>query len=589
MKKEVFMKAVQKAIFIIALVILLPFVCLFGIIKMVDVNKYVPEIAQMVKKETGRDLLVDRVGLDFSFTKGVLLNMDGVRLSDDVSFSKQSFLTMKRFSLNIDVLSLLLERKIRMMNVDVVEPHLIIIRRSDGAVNVASMSSSPQVKSDNNQQTSSKKEQHDIKPLALLIERVMIYQATVTYIDQMFDVPLDIVIKDIDVVMSHFSLTTAFSYEVKAKAFCDIQNVFLKGKASLDVAKQAVLIQNLIGEIDLQPISLKNLEEAIVMIKDVQLKSLKGKISFKVDTLNIDAKGLGSFHIEGFMKEGYLLSGVMPLAFEKIESKFTIDEKNISIDSLAGVLSQGNVFLRGLVRNYMAMPSIALKIDVEDVQMSHITKAYQLPIEMIATLKGRGDVSFAGKTPDEMMVSMRGNGEFFLSQGLLNGQSLLGGLFHKIPMLSNVLTVVAEDLPPSAQKSLTQGLSVIKKGEASLTIEGKGITLNKMLIEADTLTIDTRGIVMMPDRVDMQADVYLEQELSSVFVKKLTDFSNLLQEKRVYIPVSITGVLTSLKIQPDLKYLTEKLLIEQKGKKIIADIVESPKVQKILNSIFGSN
>jgi uncharacterized protein involved in outer membrane biogenesis len=578
------MKFVKIFLIVIAVVIILISAGFFYFIKTVDVNKYVPQIASEVKKATGRGLVIGKVGIELSFSRGLVLDINGITLSDDPAFSYKPFLTIDRVSLGLSLRPLIMERKIQIGQVTITQPKVVVIRNKEGQINAASMGQRPV-------QQGSKSVYDEVpKEMALpilLVDDLFVSNASVTYIDQTFPEEMKVVIDKADITIKDLSLTTPFSYDLKLAAFSNEQDVEIKGRARIDLKAQSLSIEGLSVGVELGKVSIDQMTQSLAMLKPAGLKTMKGRIDVTVSDAKASSKGLEDFHGEARMKNGYIASTLCPIPVEDIKFLVKFDPKKMFIDSLTAVVAGGNVDVNGIVDQYMSLPAVVLKAKVTDLQVRNITTAYNLPVNVSGKLAAEVNTSFAGFTPDDMLVSLRGDLQAGLKEGVVEGENFLKTALGNIPMLPNLLQVVYADLPAETREDIDKGTTVIESANVTARMEGKAVTIRDANMISRDLAVSARGVVTMPDSINMNADVVMSQALSAVLTGKVSDLTALLNDEgRLYIPIMISGSVLKPQIQPDIEYLSKKLLLGRGKKELLSVIEKNPEVQGVLNSLF---
>ncbi len=581
------MKFVKIFLIVLAAIIILISAGLFYFIKTVDVNKYVPQIASEVKKATGRGLVIGKVGIELSFSRGLVLDINGITLSDDPAFSYKPFVTIDRVSLGLSLRPLIMERKIQIAQVTITQPKVVVIRNKEGQINAASMAQQP-VKV-NTDPVYDEVHKEMALPI-LLVDDLFVSNASVTYIDQTFPEEMKVVVDKADITIKDLSLTTPFSYDLKLAAFSNEQDVEIKGRARIDLKAQALGIEGLLVGVELGEVSIEQLTQSLAMLKPAGLKVMKGRVDVVVSDARASAKGLEDFHGEARMKNGYIASTLCPIPAEDIKFLVKFDPKKLFIDSLTAVVAGGNVDVNGIVDQYMSLPAVVLKAKVADLQVRNITTAYNLPVNVSGKLTAEANTSFAGFTPDGMLVSLRGDLQADLKEGVVEGENFLKTTLGNIPMLPNLLQVVYADLPAETREDIDKGTTVIESANLTARMEGKAVTVREANMTSRDLAVSARGVVTMLDSVNMNADVVMSKELSAVLTRKASDLTALSNDEgKIYIPIMISGPILKPQIQPDIEYLSKKLLMGRGKKELLSVIEKNPEVQGVLNSLFGGS
>jgi hypothetical protein len=288
------MKTVKAALLVIGLLVLAAIAGAWVFLSTLDVRKYVPQVTEAVFKATGRQLKVGDAGLKLSFLK-FGLELKDVSLSDNALFSDQSFLTVARVFLTIDLKEAFLKKTLVVSEVSIDSPEVLIVRLKDGAINAASLAGAP-AKPEALAGAASQTAASNAVPVqalpVLLINKIGVINGKVHYIDRSFDPALDMKVDKIALTVNDFSLSESFDVAMKAALFADAPNVTVSGKAKLNLARAAVNIENLKTELMLDNVIGAQVNAALPMVKPSGFKQGSGIVTFDVLSAVADAKGL---------------------------------------------------------------------------------------------------------------------------------------------------------------------------------------------------------------------------------------------------------------------------------------------------------
>jgi hypothetical protein len=155
-------------------------------------------------------------------------------------------------------------------------------------------------------------------------------------------------------------------------------------------------------------------------------------------------------------------------------------------------------------------------------------------------------------------------------------------------MLPGLLASAQSSLPPETQSDLEKGVTLINSCEAVAKSKGGVVTLEKADLVTRDVTISATGTANLLGDVDIKADLYIEKALAQALISKVKDLGGIsTDDGRLYIPLFVQGPLMKPKVQPDVAYLSKKLLMER-GKDQLQKVLEkNPQAQGLLNAIFG--
>lgn len=122
----------KKAIILVGILLVLLFLALVAAPFLVDLNSYKPRLLAYLKPYVNRTVDFDRIEL--SILTGLGADLEGLRISDNPSFSSEEFLTLKRLKIRCRLLPLL-RKRVEVRGILVSEPTVRIIRNDQGSFN----------------------------------------------------------------------------------------------------------------------------------------------------------------------------------------------------------------------------------------------------------------------------------------------------------------------------------------------------------------------------------------------------------------------------------------------------------------------
>ncbi|WP_040727478.1 AsmA family protein [Thiomicrorhabdus sp. Kp2] len=122
-------KWTKRAILILAIIPILLFLAFAGAVSLIDFNQYKPQIEQEVAQLTQRDFKIEgevKVSiLPFMF------HMGDMRLKNQPGFETENLMTMKEAQIELSLRALFLEKKLKVISLELIEPHVHFIKQAD--------------------------------------------------------------------------------------------------------------------------------------------------------------------------------------------------------------------------------------------------------------------------------------------------------------------------------------------------------------------------------------------------------------------------------------------------------------------------
>ena len=554
-----------------------------------DVNKFIPVISEQVKKAIGRDLKIERADLQVSFFRGISLEITGISLSDDPRFSNESFLSADKVLFGLSLKPLIFERKIQIGEITVSNPKIVIIRNKEGQINAARMAMASAAGL-----AETTKDAVPAKAAALpalLVDRFMVSNATITYIDEMFSPRVDLTIDRLDLTLSGFSLTSIFSYEIKAAVLSSEQNLGIAGKGRVDLPTLSAWLTDGKLDLDLSKISVSRLNKMLPMASPAGLKDpIKGKLAVIFSEIRAGSNGLQELKLHGNLADGHVESALIPFPVEDLVFDFESDTKDFLIKSVDFHFAEGSVNAVGAIHGYLSLPAVEVTSKISGLELARISEAYKLPVKIVGKADADVKLSLVGKTPEEMTSSLKAELSGSLKDGTLEGVNLVQMGLDKIPMLPTLWDNVQAGLPPETQADLKKGVTLIDSCDVLARMNGMTATVERAEFVTRDVTFSAKGTVKVPDAVGLDVDFYLQKNLADALVKQVPDLEGIrVDQGRLYIPLKVSGLMVKPKVEPDVQYLSQKIVFNR-GKQELEKVIEkNPQVQGVLNAIFGGD
>ncbi len=187
---------------------------IFILFQVFDASPYLPQLTQRVSVALGRPVSIGGLGLGFSST-GITLDAGPVIIADDSNFTQQPFIKVDKISFMPDIKALLVHHELDISEVIVKSPQIHFILSAEGVMNIHSirLTKTPSVMAGESVQSSKTAVSVplpavNMKPAhrTINIRRIKIRDASISFIDQTQNFPLDIWLKHINANLNDLSL-----------------------------------------------------------------------------------------------------------------------------------------------------------------------------------------------------------------------------------------------------------------------------------------------------------------------------------------------------------------------------------------------
>ena len=452
----------------LSVLFVLIFAGLIIFLKTFDVNQYLPQITQHIGQAIHRRVSIAHAGLGFHFVKGLSLDLKTLTIGDDPYFSRQNFLTVDSVHLGLDLKVLLFKREIHVMDVTVRAPKIFIIRSQDGQMNVQTMlPSSATLASDSSRVVAPSLASAPARALpALSVKSIFIDHARISFEDQNPQLPVHMVIQDIEAKVNDFSLTEPFDLTATSAGFefkAHLQELLTAPQYDFQLHLKGVKLEDLLDE-SAWPVMLKGqmigqfLGSGQSFEPQAMLNNLKGEgvlalADARIEKLNILKTILSKLNIiPGLtdLMEGALSSSIKDklgsdtTVLDKAQTKFRVENKIISIDDVQveskifSLTAQGNLGF-DLTANIDVKTYLAP--DLSD-GLIHLVKPLKglLDDQKRLYIPGRvsGQGASMGYQPDVVYITKK----VALNEGVEQINRQLEKILNKNPAVKNILNTV---------------------------------------------------------------------------------------------------------------------------------------------------
>lgn len=198
---------------------------IFILFQTFDTDQYLPNFIQKATMALGRPVSVGHVGLGLS-SRGISLDAWPLIIADDPDFTSQPFVKIDRVRISLDLKSLILQRRVQITDILLQSPQIHFIRSQEGNINVRSISqnenrdvsqffgvsaSASPVKGGEAERSLDNRGQRPI-----IANRVIIQDASISFIDQSQTMPLDVWFKNINASLNDLSLSKPLQLSFRA-------------------------------------------------------------------------------------------------------------------------------------------------------------------------------------------------------------------------------------------------------------------------------------------------------------------------------------------------------------------------------------
>jgi uncharacterized protein involved in outer membrane biogenesis len=565
------MKFIKGLLITVVVLLVLVFAGAYIFLKSFDINKYRGQITSEISKQTGRNVVIERLGLNLSVFNGVYAEAVGVKMSEDPAFYSEgdgNFLAVGSVAVSVDVMAYLTRREIVVSKVLVTGLNVKVIRDAKGVMNVQKIGPAPAVAVEGQTATAATPAAAPAIP-PFTIQKIALENATVTFIDQGMTPPMQINVSQIDFLVKNFSLKDPFTFEGQAAVLGAEKNVSLKGQAAIDITKQSAQLSGIEVEFNLAKLAIADLVKAVPQIEAAGLKdSLQGTILVQIPSLSAGASGLGTLTMNGKLQNGQIATKMLPLPVEKINADFIADAVDFTVKQFSLQLSTGVISGTAKISDYMKTMALDTQVKVAALPVGSLVAG--LPEGMKLGGAADADLTLTGNNlanPDLFLSSLNGTGQFEVKDGKLENFNLLKTILGRIPGLGATFET---GIPEKYQGEYASNETVFQRIGSSVQITNGVINLPDLQVLSSLFEANMQVKTDAKLNGKVSGKVQIPVDLSESLISQAAGLEYL-RDSDGKITISLTsfeGPLASMKIMPDVKELGKVAIKAEAGKQI---------------------
>ena len=571
-------------------------------IKTADIQKYKNQVVAKLSKQLGRDIGVGDIRLNFSFEKGLSIDIKDSFISANPAFDTVPIVKIEGIFLGLDIKKLIFEWQIIISKIEVTRPQINLVRRKDGKINFQDLLMGGQEENISEEQAVPKKKPVDLQ--AYIPFRVQLAEASekprsMNMVIQDFDIiNASISIKDytgvepiildgnnINFQITNFALEKYFSFKLNASFLSDVQNIAVEGQMRLSAQNHQVRMDNFFIRTDLSNLSIEKINKAFPEFKSMGIENnLYGKIYLDGIRLITNQEGLKDLKLTGHLIDAKMKLTSMLYPIENMDIDFTLTESDINFSDIFMYVASGRVTGKLKLEDYLNKQRFSGNIDVENIQLDEIISDKDLPVKMKGSLYARVIAKGQGLSKSLLRKNMQADIVMDIKDGKIVDVNILKIVLSNISMLPKLVETIQLNLPEKYKESLRVKDTVIDKAQLEAGLKKGILKFDRAEVEAQGFSASVKGQVDWKQNLDAFIDFFIAKDLSASMIKDVEQLKELLNDKQqIRIPLrEYHGKLENFKTYPDLEDLAKKIIIntgKQELKKALFKALDIEKAQ----------
>lgn len=600
-------KALKVIFLMIAGLLVITVIGLTVFLAIFDISRYKPRITQELSRLLSRKVDIEQMRLDFKAGRGLTITVKGLSIADDPAFSGENLLAADLIYLTADILALVSHGQIVIATIEIVGPHIHLVRNKEGVFNVQTLLRkddrahipqgsqtldfgpvSAKVFSDNGRERGRERKEEDAVA-KMLINSVSIANGVLTVVDNTFEPPWVVPLRQIDFHAAHVSLQKPFLFELQAMLWADQPNIALNGEIAIDARNSQVNLQRVRMETDLSRLRLRTMPFYSILKEELLLEGdINGTLAMRDGAMRIGQEGLVAFSIDGELTNGRIRTELLEQPFEDIHGRFHANESNIDMSELSFSHSLGTVTAQGRWSDYRESSMLMFDLHIDGVQLRELIPRSKMPVldDSGRPLGLEGEI-YAGLDTEgygaQILETLKGDGSVEIRGGKLFNINLLRFVLDKLSFIPDIVQRIEENLPQRYKDGLQSGETSLGRVVSTAQLKDRTLFWNAE-VEAEAFTVIAGGNLDFDQNFALTADFYISEDLSRSMTASVPELSYLRDSNgRIHIPFKpYQGKLQDIRIYPDVEELGKKV-IQNRGreelKKVIfkaLDIEENP-------------
>lgn len=569
----------------LALFIVLVMVGILFLPVLLDLNRYRDRYLPVLEQALHRPVEIQDVRLTLFPQLGV--RMQGMTIGDDPSFSPQPFVTIPSAAVEIQWLPLL-RRQIQVEHVRLQDPTVHIIRRHDGALNIATVGKDPAFHSP---EKAGWNPANALKPLfgVFAVERLSMTGGTLQYEDRAKEPFRAYQLEQLDLVTDSVQLGQTASLHLKGMVmpnqlplemtgrFGPLQSPFdlsmldlagsidrVEGTAQGQVMDGRLELDVQISDLSTDDIPLNIALDKPVFVKDLQahlMASLVPKGSsktftgVKIDPLTVDLQlGGTTIHLSGQGTPGRLilsgeapalasedfpwtLSVHRPFSLEQIRFETVIHGPRVDLVLLKAQAFRGNLEAHGRWDGTPAVPLLSFQGTFTNFSVESMTQALR---SSSPRLTGTGELhwNLAGAAHSPSGKSnMTGPVRLMIRDGQFVRFDVMQGIEDAL------------QLPDLLDKST--GVTKFSLIDTNVELEGKGLVIRQLTVEAPDFSMTGAGSLPFDESLNLQGNLAVSRMIGDRIIQRFPMAKVAWHQGRLVLPFTVLGTVQKPLLQLD--------------------------------------
>ncbi len=534
---------------LVLLVLLLPFI--------IDLNKYQEQYRPIIEDALNRKISIRDIRLTLFPRIGA--RVAGFSVLDDPAFGANPFASLTSLEVGVKLIPLLSGR-LEVEEITLRNPVITIIKNRNGALNVSTLGKKKSSEPNAVPHVRAHPPESPFRMLALLaVDRFLLTGGTVTYRDLSRVKPAEYTLQNLSLRLSSVGLD---------------QTPNLHASMLVQPLNLPITIDGAFGPLK----ETADIESATLdLVLGKTRLAIKGSVVGSSVQLSISSQAINTAELP------IALPLKKPIEIKNLHLAARLKDQEARLDTLSFELFNGQVKAQSVLTLGAEAPPFTGKVLVKDLQLGPVLETLGIDqVSVSGTAAMDLNVSGRGFSRPDLSRALEGAGRFNVKDGKLEGISLL----QEALALLKVAGISTDNAKVTAF-STVEGDAYVKNGL---------IHVQHFLMDSHDFQATVVGTIGFDQTLNLKATVNLSEALSQKIVAASPATKLTLADRRISVPLRITGTTQAPVYGLDTKAIGAKVReqVKQKVKEAVQELLKSKsaeeavqKGQEALKKLFG--
>jgi len=249
-------------------------------------------------------------------------------------------------------------------------------------------------------------------------------------------------------------------------------------------------------------------------------------------------------------------------AKRNLDAEGALDLRSRSLDLVLRYGPEKAMF-KGLLKAVGNVPDFEGSLEVRDLDIESVTPSvYKNADHLTGRLTTKTQLSFQGANPDSIKRSLKGQGTLEIKDGALRNRNLVKEVFDRLSPVLAITSALGGELPPELNEMLKDRDTPFQSLRAAYNVQSGLAKMTGFQLVHPNYQLTGQGTYgVLDQRIDGSMQLLLSSAISAYLVQKIHEMQFLADRSgQVLIPFRYSGVFPDTAVQPDLPYITSRLM-----------------------------